>query len=513
MRKNKKIEIRLTSIEEIIKYLESHPDSLYSIKTKVILIGYYLDGTLLSAGAFSYPRNKSDQKYYTTELLTLKSSLESTEDEIESYKDIIEYFKNKFEPSDILYKKDLEEKRKAKAAIKALTGSGFSEYNKEILHWINSKHSHYTYKITSPKSNKYYYGVRTIKIENASIQDCLKDKYLGSGSRKSSKNKFWNWKQKYKDTLVKEIIEIHATKARAYEHEKYLVGDLWKADPNCLNSISGGKSAFLKDNKKSIRFLDLKCSVHGITKHYFKSGCVKCIASKVFEVKNCSTHGDSKFRGNECLKCSKVKDIETINCSIHGKTTHINNVCLRCTFGDSITVKNCLIHGKSKHVGDKCFKCFVSKTIRIDTCQIHGLTNFRLNNCIKCHVLSQISLKQCFIHGVTKHQGETCSKCSMPDLKSKKCKTHGDSLHVGETCTICRAEASVSVKNCQIHGEVKFTGDKCRACVNNSSVNLKECEHHGLVKHQGRKCSSCTSQRVAHNRFHSKKSNPNCFLC
>ncbi len=92
---------------------------------------------------------------------------------------------------------------------------------------------HYIYKIhflCGFPTGRYYLGKHTGKID---------DTYAGSGN-------FCNaYYKKYGKTLgktyIKEILEINPSKKINSSREEYLIGDLWKTDPLCMNQKPGGE--------------------------------------------------------------------------------------------------------------------------------------------------------------------------------------------------------------------------------------------------------------------------------
>lgn len=322
-----------------------------------------------------------------------------------------------------------------------------------IYEWFNPNISFYTYKITSTDSNKYYYGVRSIKIpfENIIMEDCLKDDYYGSGGLK-----FQSWKKKYFLSLKKDIIQIFNKKTLAYQAEKKLIGDSWKADPLCLNSTNGGNAG-------------ARVNGNGIS------------------IAMCEIHKETKHKGNKCYKCTSDNSVFEKECSIHGLTKHRGNACYKCFMNDLVTVQVCEIHGETKFQGESCSKCAVGKTFTKKICPKHGETTFSGVHCRKCSVEKTVQMKECSIHGLTKHQGDVCNSCN--------------------------ALSSISLKVCEVHGETKFTGERCRKCISAKNNVKKECPIHGLSSHRGKSCVTCTSQKTAHKKYHLNNKNLDCFVC
>lgn len=431
-----------------------------------------------------------------------------------------------------------------------------------VYEWVNTEVTHYTYKLTAADSEKYYYGVRTVKLPNASEEDCLNDGYFGSGGI-TTNNKLKNWKLSHKDFLRKEIIQRYSRKAMAYEAEKVLIGELWSTDKLCLNSAPGGRIHAPVHNYGNA-IVQKKCHIHGLSPHRPGGSCVSCTNST--ELKICSIHGETPFQANACAKCKAVKP-KLKKCPKHGNTNHRGAVCLSCAaenpgellcdthglpihkndylkrclgcIANHVGVAKCEIH-EEYHRWGSCQSCKLEerdqkllkleerkkakalkheakiskKTFTEQLCFIHGRVTFRGSFCVKCQTISTIELKECPTHGLTKHQGEVCAKCSAnKSYSTKVCPIHGEVKFSGNSCSSCRAEASVKTIECEIHGTATSVGNRCRLCVNQKAVALKDCSIHGLTKHQGDKCSSCSSMATAHRLHHVKKQNKKCHLC
>lgn len=432
--------------------------------------------------------------------------------------------------------------------------------------WINPDKTHYTYKITATDSDKYYYGVSHVKIKNATVEDCLKHDYFGSGEKWNKNNKFNNWKMKHLNNLRKEVIQTFGRKMKAYEAEKELIGDSWAIDPLCLNSVPGGGYTGL--NTGNSARVDMKeCSIHGLTKHLGKT-CAKCVVSKSVTIKECIVHGSSKHIGKTCYRCTHTSAVTLKNCLVHGLTKYAGETCYQCVSDKNVQMKDCEVHGSSKHIGNSCAKCVNEDLVKTEECLIHGLTKHRAGNCGKCVISNSISLKNCLVHGLTKHMGNTCSNCTADKaITMKVCEIHGETKHTGDRCAQCRSSDNVTLKNCNVHGLVKHVGDKCykcrnmkyilnncevhgethfvndkclkcrenivelkicvthgetkhmggycAACRSQDAINMGECLIHGLTKHRGKSCSKCTADKAAH-RYHIEakgKTKKDCSLC
>lgn len=95
---------------------------------------------------------------------------------------------------------------------------------------------YYIYKIhflCGFPSGRYYIGKRTyrgLEIKN--------DLYTGSGN--FCKSYFKKYGEISGVTYVKEILEINPSNKINLKREKFLIGDLWKTDPLCMNMVPGG---------------------------------------------------------------------------------------------------------------------------------------------------------------------------------------------------------------------------------------------------------------------------------
>jgi len=304
----------------------------------------------------------------------------------------------------------------------------------KVYEWVNPNLSFYTYKITSTDSKKYYYGMSSVKkpFRDIAIKDCLNDGYYGSGGNTLKNNKFKNWKKKYKNTLKKEIIQIFERKSQAYEHEKKIIGDLWKTDPLCLNSSAGGVyTGFGKGWRENVSLKE--CSIHGMTKHR-GNACYKCFMNELVSVKVCEIHGETKFQGESCSKCAVSKTFVQKECEIHGLTTFSGNYCRKCSVAKTVVMKECSIHGMTKHQGNVCNSCNALSSISIKTCEVHGETKFVGDKCRKCISAKNNALKECAVHGLVNYRGNSCMKCSAQKRKHVR-GLHDDSPD--HLCYIC----------------------------------------------------------------------------
>ena len=432
----------------------------------------------MGVAVFSTPEKQKD---YTTELLRIAFSREVSD----GASTLFSAFLTVYKPSDIVA---------LSSAGDELEDCGLSLVNNGgenfIYEWVDQERTYYTYRITAFDSDKYYFGVSHVKKAHASMDDCLNDGYFGSGGQKQG-NKFVNWKKAHKNTLQKEVLKIFDRAAHAYSCEKELVGDLWKTDPNCLNSCQGGKSggALIRTGQ----FKEEICPKHGLSKH--KNGhCAKCWVGSSISLKICPIHGETKFRKNRCLKCINRKNVSLKICPIHGETTHQGNSCCKCSAQKYLTEGLCPVHGKTVFRKNVCQSCFNESHISIKVCPKHGETKFNGDSCMKCS--SATTKEMCPTHGLTDHRGNACLKCvAQKSLTVKRCLIHGDVQHRGDLCLTCHNEKNISLRICPIHGKTKHQGNSCCQCSNASPISMKICPIHGESKHRGKSCCKCASAR------------------
>lgn len=476
-------------------------------------IGLFLDSKIVAISTFGYPADSELRRLYTTQFWRLSLDEESEVELSKALGLMLSHYLVRHKVSD-LFLPQIAAGLLDDSTIRELDLRQVKWRGEDSLEWINPNRSHYTYRLTAPGSSKYYYGVRTIETGSAVVEECLADLYFGSGGL-SPNNKFRNWKTKHQNSIQKEIIAIYSRKAEAYRHEAELVGDLWKTDKDCLNSVAGGRSAYTKHNQETHRYDLLTCEIHGETLHSVKGACLKCSSAAMFSVLECEFHGATSHRLDTCVKCERARADTLKICEVHGETLHQGNACYRCASAKSNRIANCVIHGETPHSGNSCCKCSIQLAFSESECAIHGRSTFHGASCTKCIADLRISEKHCPTHGLTTFQGDTCARCSASiALTTAVCEFHGEVSFTGDSCNTCRAESSISQRECPIHGMVTHVGDKCRVCINQKAVNLKECERHGLVKHQGDRCSSCSSMETAHRRYHGNKPNlDRCHLC
>lgn len=322
-----------------------------------------------------------------------------------------------------------------------------------IWEWVNTERTFYTYRITAPNSEKYYYGVSHIKRADATVDECLNDGYMGSGGQK-----FSNWRARHSEELQKEVISLHGRKAYAYERERELVGSSYLTDPLCLNSRAGG--ILQAPVRKSVALRP--CPIHGETNHNGNT-CLKCSAAKNYSEELCPIHGITVFHGGTCKRCKSLGEKTIRECPVHGETKHQGNQCYKCMKKGNTEL--CGIHGYSTHFGGRCMSCANDSAISIGICPIHGETSHHGDKCYECVNSSTVSLRECPTHGLAKHRGTTCFKCTRRGalVAEMECPVHGLSKHQGNRCVKC-SRGAVILKLCETHGETKHRGDACFKC-------------------------------------------------
>lgn len=265
--------------------------------------------------------------------------------------------------------------------------------------------TYYTYLITAPNSPYYYFGVSHVKIPNATKQQCHDDGYYGSGGN-SPDNKFQQWKKSFPE-LCKDVLQTFDNKQEAYDHERELVGDRWRSDPWCLNSIAGG--IYTGEQYIAPRVTIEQCDTHGAVKH-LGGTCCTCTATESVSFKMCEIHGETKFSGDICRKCLNTANITIQHCPIHGETKHIGAKCYRCR----VSVYHeayCDTHGMTPHRSGICARCRAHEALTMQECGTHGQTRHMFDTCISCTSSTTVHIAECPRHGVVKHRGTHCSTC------------------------------------------------------------------------------------------------------
>lgn len=356
-----------------------------------------------------------------------------------------------------------------------------------IYEWFNPDITHYVYRISATERDEYYYGVSHIKRAHASIDECMQDGYFGSG-----RTRLENWKATLEPgTMQKEVLGLFSTRARAYAAEKELIGDLYTADPLCLNAMPGGSA----NAWRGYIFQDKECGEHGLVPH--RAGhCVRCTVQGTYQIQECIVHGPSPSSGGKCARCrvNAVWDLQ--ECPIHGESWHQKNRCQTCTAQSSIRVLECPKHGRTKHIGVSCCRCSSEFANTMAYCDIHGEGKHIGPICRRCTSYDAWNFQECDVHGESWHIGDRCSKCSSASTwKLEECAIHGESWHQGGRCQRCVSVSGYKLRECSIHGMVMHNGYSCATCRVQRSFTEKECSTHGLCTHQGEQCLSCVALR------------------
>lgn len=548
----RKCTVSIIEKTEANEFIDSYHRQKSTSNVKVRSIGLFLEGDLLAVAQFCATRTSGKAKKYTTELLRLcfKSNVRVPG----GASKLINWYIKKFDPSDIFTYQDatgeLTDVYKH-AGFTLVSSSGSKEYlvapgktlatasrqealgmayavrygpdrilgtnlgeikrndgtrksniqifiedlgwhiektpADRVYEWYNPKHTHYTYKITSSNSEKYYYGVSHVKKAKGTIDDCLNDGYMGSGGQK-----FLNWKAKYKNSLIKEVIGIFETKAAAYEAESLLVADFYKIDRNCLNSAPGGLIGGL--NGGNYAQLAIKtCPIHGEVNHRGDS-CLRCVNTRTNYVGNCDKHGETSFQGLSCAKCSSENAVSLRECATHGETKHQGGKCRKCVAESFISNKNCEVHGLVKHIGDSCCSCNNERNVSLEICSIHGESKHIGGKCYTCSVQASVSERICPTHGLTKHIGDKCYSCRQTGYSESECAVHGLSKHRGGKCEKCSFEKKLKAPiNCSLCGEsFAPTNNRQKICTKEHYIQCEYCGEDMVYQRRKKTCSlSC----------------------
>lgn len=353
-----------------------------------------------------------------------------------------------------------------------------------LYEWINPNYTFYTYKITASDSDKYYYGVSHVKQAKATAEDCLKDGYWGSGGGGEA-NKFRTWKKKHEGKLQKEVLAVFPRQAQAYAQEKLLIGDLWKTDPLCLNSASGGKDGGMNGWKEGARL------------------------HKAF----CTVHGETIFIGDRCRRCITAATVHEDTCPVHGVTAFFGKTCGKCSIKDRNSLKECPVHGPTKFQGEQCYKCLNTSYREVKLCPVHGESNFAGGTCLRCAHASTEG--ECPIHGTAAFVQGLCMKCRNSTMNHKDiCAIHGETTFKGGRCYKCWGAKSVTQQECSVHGLTKFRKGACCKCTYAAkNILMKECSRHGLTKHLKANCYVCQGEKANHTRFHKTEASTTCYYC
>jgi hypothetical protein len=474
-----------------------------SIEGKSISLGLFESQELIGVIQFCSPQTHSMQKEYTREL----ASIYFVQDVVVTggVDKLLTYYLSIKSPSDVFIYQDVNLELNTiyeKCGFTLVNQSG-----KYVYEWINPDLTFYTYKITSPHSDKYYLGVRHIKKKNASMNDCLKDNYWGSGTSPH----FARWSKKYIDSLAKEILQTFSKKSKAYGAEANLIGSLYKNDPNCLNSTVGGLHGGIGLESNLISIKD--CPTHGAVKH-IGNKCYSCTNKNSTKMGVCFKHGQGLFHGASCYKCQAEKMVSVQKCPIHGKSKFSGGNCVRCRAQRIITTMVCSIHGSTKHRAGVCSQCTALRGVWQKECPIHGFTYHQGDVCNKCHAKSNLSHQDCYIHGRTSFIGNKCRKCISKDsVTVQTCLIHGKTKFLGDRCCTCQFRKMANIQTCPLHGETKFRKNSCEKCIAQRQKKPGVCSIHGKETFYKNTCPKCKAIQMKHSRLHKEVHDNTCFLC
>lgn len=437
-----------------------HPNGVAINAEALSSYGLFRNEVLTGVAQFSLPEAKEMRKVYSTELLRLvliKS--EMIENDALA---LVDNFKKIANPTDIFTLVNNTQFSNAfysKANFTLVSKSnGGSALKDEIYEWVNKAVTFYTYRITATDSEKYYYGVSSVKIKNATKADCEAANYFGSGGVK-----FRNWRKRHENELIKEVISTYPRKAQAYTAEEKLVAQLHFSDPLCLNSIKGGRRRIHEITNSQV-YETKECELHGMTPFLGKS-CSKCSVAKRTNLRECSIHGLQKHQGKACYKCIQEKVAVKKECVVHGHVSFLGDSCRFCIAEKSFKIASCSVHGNSPHHGKQCAKCQSGKRTHKSECQVHGITKFQGDSCYKCITNDRNTMRECSIHGYTKHSKDSCYKCTVASrYTERECSVHGLGKNTKKGCVRCSVSKNFSVKICPIHGETKHNGSTCSRC-------------------------------------------------
>lgn len=377
-----------------------------------------------------------------------------------------------------------------------------------VYEYENPHYTHYVYKITNTDKNDrhYYIGRHSIYSQQPlELSDLVSDTYMGSGGRK-----FKTWLKDTKNggfELVKEILSIQYRYSDNLTVEEQTIGNAFKDDPNCLNSIKGGTQSFVNSGIKP-QHVDV-CEIHGETM-FNGCRCMACHPISDYRYDTCSIHGETIHNGDACCSCTAQKGLTQMMCEEHGLTAHRNNVCLACQINCEITSKVCPTHGMTNHKGDSCMKCASQKTKGF--CPKHGTATFNGETCMTCVNRNTVRNALCPVHGLTKFQGEKCCKCSQMVTIEWCDECGGETKWRYGKCTGKKAPAKrfkpkkettrQYCKTCK--KETRHVGGQCMSCVEKSLYNQQTCPIHGLTKFRANTCCACRAERMCAKRKENK---------
>lgn len=352
------------------------------------------------------------------------------------------------------------------------------------------KQFYYIYKITSTIDDFYYIGRRKAKINHSSVLEFVSDGYWGSGGRKVE-----DWMNNVSpNQLNKEILSVQITYEDNCKEEEKEVGDLYRTDKNCLNSMKGGNFA---NNEVLLDY----CEEHYLTKHV-NDVCCKCLLRGTFDDSYCNRHGVCSFNKDKCVKCILEKRDKIGYCQKHKVTAFQGETCYTCKAELKNSMKSCVTHGKTIFQGSSCYKCFNSKSYRLDLCIKHGSTLFHGDLCCTCFSQDNVKMSHCKKHGAQKHRGNACYICIQEehyeDIYCNFCSQI--TSHQGKACKTCVARNSIGIKKCTFHGEVKFKGNSCYNCIVEKTIHKRDHFNKEVVSQNCKYCPNISFKAICQNK-------------
>ena len=453
---------------------------------------------LVAVAIFCNPRSKDLQKKYTTELYRI--CFQKDEEIVDGTVKLINYYMQSPLSVDLFAYSNVSEN-----TYDILTASNMMRVinpntNEEIYEWLNPDVSFYLYKISSKIDDGYYYGRHIIRGKNITINDCLKDKYYGSGGL-AEHNKFKMWFQKQsKENIVKEIIEIVPSWHQAIDGEVLLIKDLYKTDINCKNTMPGGTGyTYSRIEYKETACLNRKSDHYKLPTMHLGKSCAKCTSQKSISYKECKNSKSPHFnsltvhQGSSCMSCKTKSFIVEKRCLTdkkHGVTLHANNSCYTCIAEATYNKFSCKnsesghFNSLTTHKGKTCWQCVMDRVFKLKPCQNENSD----------HYLQE-----------TKHIGDSCRKCSVTKTVNIQECSNEDSNHYGQmtthqgnTCSSCVADRVIVTRFCKDCNEkTKLIGDSCFSCVAKTTYSQRKCEnkdsnhYNTFTSHKGDTCMSC----------------------
>lgn len=496
----------------------NHPRGSLDSKGSGVAVGILKDGELIGAARFISPRSTAMAAVYSVELLQV---LASQDDELKSSAErMISFFRDRRSPSDFFAETEEVEGISGLAGMTPTPAHGPS--SSSILEWINPCRSFYVYKLTADGSDRYYYGVRQLKRDGATADDCLVDHYWGSGTGEHFKR--WRDSHLSAGSLRKEVLAIFSRKLEAYGFEAETIGGLWKTDPNCLNSCPGGLAGGILNQAAGVLGYELlTCELCGKEAQHQNGNCLSCRVNLGKSLAHCnSCEAETLHRAGLCYRCIARRNYSERYCeSCQAITVHRKDSCCTCQNRASVTIRWCdSCQVETKHQGTTCNTCNAKKSVSLKTCQIHGETKHQGDVCNRCNAESSVRDQWCEnCAATTKHQSGKCYNCKNRDAVSEKYCTVCEAItkHSGESCYKCRLKAKeLFCSNCD--RITQHNGSQCVAC-RPSFITIRYCEScQDETKHRGKNCTTCKTRALTYfceecNRDTKHKLNGICTLC